>query len=319
MASGGEPDASGAEGRDAGHRPECEPLFDGDLTERLKDYLKSRGADLVGVGPVDRLQGAPEIMEPKRYLPDARALVSIALHINEASCDLIARSAREHRIPESYHSYQLFTLTIVNPLLDELAYDGAKFLEKAGYRAYPFPANIPHVLKPTPEYPGGPGDISHKHAAVACGLGEMGWHGLLITPQFGARQKLTTLATNAPLRPDPMHQGQLCDPHRCGWQCARACPTRAIPRSRDGGVTIRIGDKAVEYARIVGWKCRWGCSGMLRSTGGYKDIPLPENEPTADELLEYKAAVDPWQERLRRFGGLLPYCGRCLCICPRPT
>lgn len=79
-----------------------------------------------------------------------------------------------------------------------------------------------------------------------------------------------------------------------------------------------MGGRPIEYARIVGWKCRWGCSGMLRCTGGYKDIPMPDEAPTAEKLLKYKAAVDPWQERLRRLGGLLPYCGRCLCICPSP-
>ncbi len=58
---------------------------------------------------------------------------------------------------------------------------------------------------------------------------------------------------------------------------------------------------------------------MLKCTGRYKDFPLSDAEPTAEELLRYKAEVDPWQERLRRFGGLIPFCGRCLCICPGPN
>jgi hypothetical protein len=57
---------------------------------------------------------------------------------------------------------------------------------------------------------------------------------------------------------------------------------------------------------------------MLKCTGGYTDIPLPETEPTPEELLRYKAEVDPWQERLRAISGLVPFCGRCLCICPQP-
>jgi epoxyqueuosine reductase len=289
------------------------------LTGRLRDFLKERGADLVGIGSVDRLAGSPEAMQPARYLPDARALISIGLHINEAVCDLIARSVQDRTVPASYHSYQLFTLTIVNPQLDMLAYQGAKFLETQGYRAYPFPANMPHELKPSDEYPGGPGDVSHKHAAVACGLGQIGWHTMLLTPQFAARQKLTTIATNAPLVPDAIFQGELCNPAQCGLRCARACPTAAIPAALDQRVTISIGDRRTEYAKIVGWRCRWGCSGMLKCTGGYKDIPMPDAEPTPDELLRYKAEADPWQERVRRYSGLLPYCGRCMCICPKPS
>ena len=56
-------------------------------------------------------------------------------------------------------------------------------------------------------------------------------------------------------------------------------------------MSISIGDRRAEYAKIVGWRCRWGCSGMLKCTGGYKDIPMPDAEPTPDELLRYKAEV----------------------------
>jgi hypothetical protein len=58
---------------------------------------------------------------------------------------------------------------------------------------------------------------------------------------------------------------------------------------------------------------------MLRCTGGAKDIPMPKEEPTAEELMQYKAQSDPWQERLKRYTGLIPYCGRCLCVCPVPA
>jgi len=289
---------------------------DRQLTEELREYLLAQGADLVGFGPVELMEGAPEIMRPKRYLPDARSMVSIGLAINQASCDLIARSVKAHEVPASYHSYQLFTLTLINRQLDRLAYHGARFLERCGFRSYPFPANIPHVLKPSAEYPGGPGDISHKHVAVACGLGQIGWHTMVITPEFGTRQKLTSIVTNAPLQGDAVRDEPLCDPQACGFQCARACPTGAIPGKSDERVSIQIGGKRVEYARLVGWKCRWGCSGMLKCTGGYRDIPLPKTEPTAEELLRYKAEMDPWQERVKRYNGLTPYCGRCLCICP---
>lgn len=288
------------------------------LTDELKNFLTAKGADLVGFGSAELMQGAPEIMRPERYLPDVQTMISIGLHINEASCDLIARSVREHTSPESYHSYQLFTLASINPRLEELAYLGAKFLEHKGFRAYPFPANIPHILKPTAQYPGGYGDISHRHVAVVCGLGQIGWHSLLITPEFGARQKLTTIATNAPLQTDNLVEERLCDPQECGFLCAEACPTNAIPVNLDDKISIRIDSRTFNYAEIVSWRCRWGCSGMLKCTGGYKDIPLPAEEPTSEELLNYKAQIDPWQERMTKYGGLLPYCGRCLCICPKP-
>ena len=48
---------------------------DGALSEALRGLLLGQGADLVGFGPSELLEGGPEIMRPSRYLPGARALV----------------------------------------------------------------------------------------------------------------------------------------------------------------------------------------------------------------------------------------------------
>lgn len=286
------------------------------LTEALRAYLREEGADLVGFGGMDRLDGAPEELHPRRYLPDARSMISIGVHVNEAVCDLIARHARKKTDPPSYHSYQLFTLVMINRELDRLAYLGAKYLEDRGFDAYPFPANVPHLPKPSKKYPGGPGDVSHKHIAVGCGLGRLGWHTMLITPRFGTRQKLVSIITGAPLEPDPMFEENLCDPEACGFLCAQVCPTSAIPSDTERKVRMIIGGKETVYGDLEGWRCRWGCSGMLKCTGGYRNIPIPAEEPTEEELLEFKSRVDPWQKRVVNYVGLVPYCGRCYAVCP---
>ena len=302
--------------KDAETRKESNLKTDGLMTEEFREFLKTIGADLVGFGSVDDMEGAPEIMQPRRYMPDAKSIIVLGLHINEASCDLIERSIHEDTMPVSYHSYQLFTLIIINPQLDEMAYKGAKYLEDMGYRAYPFPANVPRVLKPSELYPGGPADVSNKHMAMACGLGYIGWHNLLITPEFGSRQKLITIISNAPLKADPMSEKNLCDPVECGFQCSKACPTDAIPEKLNESVSLKIREKNVEYAKMIGWKCRWGCSGMLKCVGGYTDVPMPDEEPDEFELIKYKDQMDPWQQRMRNYTGLTPYCGRCLVVCP---
>ena len=287
-----------------------------ELTGELRKFLLGRGASLVGFGDVSRMEGAPEIQRPERYLANAKSMISIALHINEGCCDHVAQKK-----VASWHSYQIFTLGIINPSLDRLAFEASTFLEDRGHTAYPFPANSPHLLRPSREYPGGPGDISHKHVAVACGLGELGWHTMVLTPEFGTRQKLTTVLTTAPLAPDAiMAQGDLCDPRACGYQCARVCPTAAIPKAGTDETTVKASMDGVllRYGKLVGWRCRWGCSGMIKATGGYKSIPIPKEEPTEDELLGYKAQMDPWQlrEHSKSYAGLVPYCGKCLGVCP---
>jgi reductive dehalogenase len=66
--------------------------------------------------------------------------------------------------------------------------------------------------------------------AIDAGLGELGRHGLLITPQFGPRQRICKVYTDLPLVPDkPIDFGmqQFCE--LCN-HCAHACPVQAIPR-----------------------------------------------------------------------------------------
>jgi len=152
--------------------------------------------------------------------------------------------------------------------------------------------------------------------AMAAGLGYIGWHNLLITPEYGSRQKLITIISNAPLEGDPMPEKNLCDPVECGFQCSRACPTEAIPEDLKDKASVSMRGKTVDYARMIGWKCRWGCSGMLKSVGGYVDVEMPDEEPDEHELIVYKDQMDQWQKRVTAYTGLTPYCGRCLCICP---
>lgn len=296
--------------------PDGDVRPDKQLTEELRAQFKKEGASLVGFANIERYNGAPKNQHPRRYLPDTRSLISIAIHINEGVCEHVAQ-----KNVATWHSFQIYTLGIVNPLLDRLALTAAMYLEDRGYLAYPFPANSPHDIRPTREYPGGPGDISHKHVAVACGVGELGWHTMLLTPEFGTRQKLVSVITTAPLAADPMLKpGSLCDAETCGYLCAKSCPTAAIPKKKIPEVTVGLtmDGHRMEYSKLIGWRCRWGCSGMLKNTGGYKNIPMPKEEPLEEELLKYKAQMDPWQlrEQTKTYAGLVPYCGKCLCVCP---
>lgn len=64
--------------------------------------------------------------------------------------------------------------------------------------------------------------------AIDAGLGELGRHGLLITPRFGPRVRISKVMTDLPLVPDrPVDLGvrRMCQV--CG-KCASACPGRAI-------------------------------------------------------------------------------------------
>lgn len=62
--------------------------------------------------------------------------------------------------------------------------------------------------------------ISQKHAAQAAGLGTIGRHSLLITPEFGSMVWLGAVLVDAELEADPLLK-PLCT--NCNL-CAEACP-----------------------------------------------------------------------------------------------
>lgn len=68
--------------------------------------------------------------------------------------------------------------------------------------------------------------------AVDAGLGEIGRHGLLITPEFGSSVRLCKVLTNMPLIPDkPIDMGITDFCNQC-FLCAEICPSSAISKGK---------------------------------------------------------------------------------------
>lgn len=81
--------------------------------------------------------------------------------------------------------------------------------------------------------------------AVDAGLGELGRLGLLITPEFGPRARLSVVTTTLPLTQDPPIRMGVQDFCSICRKCATFCPSGAV----DGG------EKAV-YAGVEKWQTR---------------------------------------------------------------
>jgi len=180
------------------------------LTEKVKLFASSLNVSLVGIASVERLMEAPEGYRPTDYLPDARSVISIGIPLNEYVVRMLPKSRREY----------VLNYNVVNAKLDAAAYSIASFVEaELGYAAIPFPASSPYDTDKQA------GDISHKHVAVAAGLGRFGLSNLVITERYGPRVRFTSIVTNAPLESDPLIEGDLCD--QCKT-CIEACPSGAL-------------------------------------------------------------------------------------------
>jgi epoxyqueuosine reductase QueG len=182
------------------------------FAEELKGFARSLGADLVGVASVDRFEEAPKGHRPEDILPQARAVVAFAKRMPNGSLEGPATS---------YHH----TMSVLHTQLDLIASQVALFLEREGGLAVPVPADEPYYHWEA-ELLYGWGDLSHKHAAQAAGLGRLGKNSLLITPEFGNRVHLVSVVTSIELSADEVIQKELC-PSGCTL-CIEACPAGAI-------------------------------------------------------------------------------------------
>jgi epoxyqueuosine reductase len=233
------------------------------------------GADLVGIAPIDRFENAPKGHKPTDFMPECKSLISIALHIFDGMADVWGEYDKPNKslTPYLFYGYGLTNLEsskIINRM--------AKHLEYSGFKTLAFmPTWISSMTKyfdetlVTNELMA---EISHRHAAVAAGIAQLGWNGLTLTPEFGSMQRLNTLLTSAELEPTPMYNGpKLCNPDKCGTKCAQICPADAI--SEKESQSCNIGDQQITYGVHDNIRCAYGVHGMIQGSGARTDIQIP--------------------------------------------
>ena len=220
------------------------------LTEQVKADMLNFGMDLVGFGPVSRWKNAPYLISPQAILPEAKTVVVGALHVTDTWAEMGGEPEPQDRSPGGWQDQ--------NGLLDRTAYRLVRLLNDHGHQAigvassniwrYRQYEGIPSVFAP---------DLSHMHAAAAAGLGEIGWCGLAITPEFGSRCRFISIVTDAELVPSPMYDGpKLCD--MCA-NCIRHCPSAAMRTDMNSTEphVVEIGGKVYKYANKNIWRCAW--------------------------------------------------------------
>jgi ferredoxin len=141
----------------------------------------------------------------------------------------------------------------------------AHFMRDHGFAAFPGTA-----LGGLTDYP---------HLAELAGLGANGYHGLLITPQEGARLRINTIYTNITNSPiaDPTDNPHLWVRDFCAMcrKCIRECPVEAIfdqPQPRSNG-----GMQCIDHAACRDYfNSNFGCGVCLAvcpfSTAGYDKV-----------------------------------------------
>ena len=288
------------------------------LTDEIESFIINQGADLVGVAPVERFQDAPEGYGPSDYMPDATCVISIGIHLVDGICDVWGEYSEPGK---SIGPYLFYGYGLVNLELGRIANLAAKRLEYRGYKSLTFPPTWTIAMYRSigllqPHYIGA--DFSHRHAAVAAGLGEIGWNGLAITPVFGARVRFNSVITNAPLAPSPMYQGTaLCQPDRCGFLCVRECPAEALSSTESRQATI--GERRFEHAKLDMIRCMYGIYALVKGSGSYGGVEIPAGPGDIEHFWQAREQQDGRDRAMIEncFGIICgDYCGKCLHQCP---
>ena len=245
------------------------------LTLKIKELAYSLGADLVGVANIERYENAPIKMSPQGILPTAKSVVVCAVHHPDAAIEL---DGEIH--PQVMGPYRI--QYIMNDKLDVLSFRIARLLDDLGYKTVPIASSNIWRYRGYKEMDAtfAP-DISHIYGGVCAGLGELGWNGLCITPEYGARNRFISIITEAELTPTPLYNGpKLCD--MCG-ECIRKCPTNAYRKEVNGTKNVVVEGKDHIFCNKNLWRCAWGEHFDIDL-----DLPIPEK---VDEkvLLEHVA------------------------------
>lgn len=178
-------------------------------SQKAKEIIYSLGADLCGIASIDRFDTAPKGFHPLDVMPTCKSVISFACRFPAGTLACTS--------PVPYTRVR----NSITPKMDAIALNFCIEMEKHQILAVPIPTNESIWDKNTGRWRS---VISQKHAAQAAGLGTIGRHSLLITPEFGSMVWLGAVLTDAELEPDAMKEN-ICN--NCNL-CVKACPVNAL-------------------------------------------------------------------------------------------
>ena len=323
-------------------------------SEMVKQAALAAGADLCGIGDMARFEGAPKEMDPRYIFPEATRVIGLVFRIPRGVQRGIEEGTQFYQYPSMAYGgineiYAPAVLYSLGKLIEDHGYEAAVYRNTGARGVVSDMDGSPgNTLSPEEQIevmeqakdktahhrsvqftrPVREGNVApdlqfhFRLAAVACGLGEIGWSKMFLTPQFGPLQRVAFLFTDAPLEPDLMYSGPpIC--RRC-MACVRECPGQCL--SKTESIVVNVGGKKCEWGKLDEWKCYAFYTHAGRKFNPFvpKEV-FDKNENGDLDLLEGKAPANE-KEIMKVYGALEKYfptwvgynmakCGGCIRAC----
>ena len=182
------------------------------MEKEIRQFSLCLGVDDLGIASVmDYVNPRP--CEISSLLPDAKSIIVLAFRV--------LSSGESTNLTAAQNGY-----LDLGAFARQVSYGTSRFLEnKMGARVVTIPLSYPFEIHNDRKARKAVADFSHRHAAVAAGLGQFGCHNLVIHPKFGTRVNFVSIITNLELNPSPQVSDCLCA--HCDL-CVKNCPGSAL-------------------------------------------------------------------------------------------
>ena len=224
------------------------------MKERIIEIAKANWADAVGFAPASRFDKDDAIF---KIMPETKTVICLVFRLLRGSF---------RGIEEGTTYYQYTTMSVENmeeTIMPMTQIKVANFIEEQGFTALPQRRHQNIMAEENDTNPEVAYDSIYRgrtaenqmnfvDTAVKCGVGEKGFHGALLTDDFGPMVRYCFVLTDAEFEETPLVTPHLCDGCK---QCVKGCPGRAI--SEDGKVD------------------NWRCSAYYKGASGLKNPFMP--------------------------------------------
>ena len=174
------------------------------MKNKIIDLCKKWGADLVGFAPVSRF---PEGSAVHKLMPEAKTVIGLGFRVLRGAY---------RGIEEGSTYYQYTTMGVENmeeTVMPMVSLRLAMMLEEEGFTALPQKLHQQIMAEEDSTNPEVAYDAVYRsrtaetqmdfnQAAVLCGLGEIGLHGVLLTDEFGPFVRTCFVITDAEIDAD---------------------------------------------------------------------------------------------------------------------